>query len=252
MFASPSDNVCSWLERTEFFGIFASVQAVRLMGLHCFGRCAGSFKVVSSSCIREPVCVCRILSARLFFFQSIARFAVCGQSGAQMCRENRRNGGGETCVTNGREFAWKCAWKLRGICVENVRTQMLINIMKKPYVFFTRFSRKFHGRVWRRFHGQISKISRPDTTAGLHGKFVTCTCMFRFMTMIGSVCVYMCVCVCRSVMEMQHICSSCSRLCPMCDTSFIGVRVPCVDVHCVDESDFKVTFCLMYCATVCL
>ena len=38
MFASPSDNVCSWLERTEFFGIFASVQAVRLMGLHCFGQ----------------------------------------------------------------------------------------------------------------------------------------------------------------------------------------------------------------------
>ena len=36
MFASPSDNVCSWLERTEFFGIFASVQAVRLMGLHWF------------------------------------------------------------------------------------------------------------------------------------------------------------------------------------------------------------------------
>ena len=69
-------------------------------------RCAGSFKVVSTcSCIREPVCVCRILSARLFFFQSIARFAVCGQSGAQMCRENRRNGGGETCVKNGREFA---------------------------------------------------------------------------------------------------------------------------------------------------
>ena len=140
------------------------------------------------------------------------------------------------------------AWNLRGKRAHN-------NAYKhneKTIRFFTRFSRTFHGRVRRRFHGQISKISRPDTTAGLHGKFVTCTCIFRFMTMIGSVCVYMCVCVCRSVMEKQHICSRCSRLCPMCDTSFIGVRVPCVDVHCVDESDFKVTFCLMYCATVCL
>ena len=84
------------------------------------------------------------------------------------------------------------AWDLRG----NSAHKHAYKHNKNNLRFFTRFSLKFYGRVRRRFHGQISKISRPDTTAGLHGKFVTCTCIFRFMTMIGSVCVYMCVCVC--------------------------------------------------------
>ena len=60
------------------------------------------------------------------------------------------------------------------------------------HAFFTRISWTCSAKSPR---PDFMKIARPDSIAGLHGKFVTCACIFISMAMAGSVCVYMCVCV---------------------------------------------------------
>ena len=97
----------------------------------------------------------------------------------------------------------------------------------------------------------FAQISRPDSTAGMHWQFVTCTGIFISMTMVVSVCVYMWLCVpisdwyaTRSQRLHQTLpdvrCFLCRGSSPICWCAMRG------------RIRFSSNICLLYCDSCCL